>query len=326
MRKLFLFCFMVMLLALPKLSFAEEEELAPGFNLCMHSATSAYFMMQCGNDAYAYWEEKLHNRYKLLRSICSGKESNGIQEECTETLARLEKSSNEYIESMRNLILLLSDDEDGKMSDLDTLGLKIDATKQQVKNFAVLPYFADVDTAETMFNNLVALWEHGAVQSFDVLTDEILDQAVMAVYHTGNSPLDGSVYLTRGNNPNFFKGDKANYDLALRRTDAAKIAVYYFGKPAPLKNVQSEYLLGNQADGPLLCRGKIDNLSALENGFAIKGALLCIDDPFSEQEKEVHTADMEIAFEKTNYSMAEEDNASHGFVVRSLHIMQVKAE
>lgn len=327
MRKLFLFCFMFMLLALPKLSFAEEEELAPGFNLCMHSATSAYFMMQCGNDAYAYWEEKLHNRHKLLRSICSSKESQdrGIQKECTETFTRLEKSSNEYRDSMRNFVYLLSDDEDGKMSDLDALALKIDVTKQQVKNFAILPSFASLDAAENMFKALVILWEAGGVQSFDTLTDEILDEAVMTVWNTGYANLDWNKYLTPGNKPEIFKGNNAEYDIALHRTEAAKIAQIYFGKSAPLKNIKGDYLYGMQADGPIMCKGRIDDAFVVQNGFALRGALLCMDSPM--EEKEVHTADMEVVFkENMDYFMGENGEDLPRVMVHSVKIQDINAE
>lgn len=89
------------------------------------------------------------------------------------------------------------------------------------------------------------------MKNFDVLSDEILDAAVLGVYQTGATPLDDDCYLRRDANPELFKASKQNFDLALHAATAADIATYFFGRLAPLRNVTGEYLYGNQADGQL---------------------------------------------------------------------------
>lgn len=148
------------------------------------------------------------------------------------------------------------------------------------------------------------------MKNFDVLSDDILDSAVLGVYETGVTPLDAGCYLRRDGNPELFKGDKQNFELALHAATAADIATCFFGRPAPLRNVTGEYLYGNQADGPVMCRGKMTELSAAANGIAVRGAIFCMEDPVSETE--THDADMEIILEKNTKSPS-------GWIVRSVH-------
>ncbi|MBR1374786.1 MAG: hypothetical protein IJ566_01705 [Cardiobacteriaceae bacterium] len=75
------------------------------------------------------------------------------------------------------------------------------------------------------------------------------------------------------NSHNIFKEDKADYSAAIRKQDAANLALFFFGRPARLANEQ-EYLYGDIADGALLCESKIKKILPQNNNQAVIDAEL----------------------------------------------------
>ena len=311
MRRMFMICCSVtVLFFLPVFSWgADREELAPGYDRCMESATGASDMLQCGKNAYLYWEEKLTESYKNLWAICNALEGHS-SEQCREHIAKIEKSGQEYREQGMDLIhLFYGEGDDVQMARLEAQRFNIVAAQKQASAMGSMACPA-LDNARAIFERQTLLWERGIVKNFDVLSDDILDSAVLGVYNTGVTPLDAGCYLRRDANPELFKASKQNFDLALHAATAADIATYFFGRPAPLRNVTGEYLYGNQADGPVMCRGKMTGVSAAASGIAVRGAIFCMEDPVSE--KETRNADMEILLEKNA-------KAPLGWIVHSVH-------
>ncbi|MDO5537580.1 MAG: lysozyme inhibitor LprI family protein, partial [Desulfovibrionaceae bacterium] len=46
-----------------------EEELAPGFAMCMKEAYSTMAMVECLQQAYEYWDGELNRNYKAIMSV-----------------------------------------------------------------------------------------------------------------------------------------------------------------------------------------------------------------------------------------------------------------
>ncbi len=139
-------------------------------------------------------------------------------------------------------------------------------------------------TAATMLDRLVDLWEKGCLQSFTVLDDAILDAVVSETFFYGDSPVAGHV-LTPQNRPDIFGEATAGVggtapDMALHRRDAAEIARFYLGRPAGLAGLKEIYLFGNMADGPHMCHARTTGITAHTAGGAfVTGNIVCMDDP-----------------------------------------------
>ena len=140
--------------------------------------------------------------------------------------------------------------------------------------------------ATIMLERLTTLWEKGCLQTFAALDDSILDAAVVQTFSQGDSPVADRL-LTPQTRPDIFAAagriDGMQPDVALHRRDAAEIARFYFGRPARLAGVQGDYLFGNMADGPRICRAATAGITAdAAGGVVVTGDILCMDDPETE--------------------------------------------
>lgn len=125
------------IISLPTVSFGlDGEELAPGYNRCMESATGTFDMLQCGQDAYLYWEEKLTEAYKSLRARCHTLEGRSL-EQCQDYVEKIEKNCQEYREQGMNLLHIFYG-EDNQLARLEAQQFNIMATQKQAGDLASL--------------------------------------------------------------------------------------------------------------------------------------------------------------------------------------------
>lgn len=87
----------------PNESFAQnrEEELAPGYRICMDHAKNDFDMKDCSQAALEYWDKKLNITYKVALGICKRSDN---PEECISTLNKMEKGWIVFHDIMGNYI------------------------------------------------------------------------------------------------------------------------------------------------------------------------------------------------------------------------------
>ena len=128
-------CIVTALFSRPVCSFgADYEELAPGYNSCMESATGTYEMLQCGHKAYQYWEEELNESYKRLRWICNNPEGHDYStEQCLKQVGTLEKNCQEYRNQAMEFIHMFYGRDDEMTARLEAQRFNITGARQQAR-------------------------------------------------------------------------------------------------------------------------------------------------------------------------------------------------
>ena len=102
----------------------------------MESATDTFDMLQCGQDAYLYWEEKLTEAYKSLWAICHTLEGRSL-EQCQDYVEKIEKNCQEYREQGMNLLYIFYG-EDKQLARLEAQRFIIVAAQKQAGDLASL--------------------------------------------------------------------------------------------------------------------------------------------------------------------------------------------
>ena len=137
-----------------------------------------------------------------------------------------------------------------------------------------------IDTAQQITNRLVLLYETTNLPNFKQLNDEILDNTAKSWFLFSNQVK----VIHKNEQPQLFKQDKADYSVAIRKQDAANLALFFFGRPARLLN-EPEYLYGEIADGVPLCESKITKITAQNKNRALIDAELWCSDSSGEESK-----------------------------------------
>ena len=107
-----------------------EEELAPGYGACIGRASgSSAGMLQCGSEAFAYWDKKLNASYKKAMDRCP-------DESCRKNLKDAERAFVKYKEGMQDMVLRQDNGFDVR---LESQLFGIEATRRQAR---LLEYIA----------------------------------------------------------------------------------------------------------------------------------------------------------------------------------------
>ena len=103
-----------------------EEELAPGYNVCMENAVSDMDMMECTNAAYAHWDKVLNENYAAALKSCNAAEDPAA---CKANIKKAERLWVQYKEAMSDVVLELNGG--GSLSRLAAAGFLAEETKKQ---------------------------------------------------------------------------------------------------------------------------------------------------------------------------------------------------
>lgn len=83
------------------ISVQAEEELAPGFNVCIKKADSTVAHIECLNAAYQYWDKILNNNYASALKSCKSQEN---PDQCKKTIKDAQLKWIKYKEAMVDVI------------------------------------------------------------------------------------------------------------------------------------------------------------------------------------------------------------------------------
>ena len=118
------------LLTLPLSAAAEEEELAPGFRICMEKSGGVTMAMQdCLNEAYNYWDHLLNANYKKAKAACD--EMSGDPKQCRDKLLKAERAWIKYRDGMADVVWELNGG--GTFSGVAAMDFLATETKKQAK-------------------------------------------------------------------------------------------------------------------------------------------------------------------------------------------------
>ncbi len=107
----------------------EEEELAPGYNMCMEAAGGATAPMKdCLNYAYEYWDARLNANFRKAQNFC--KETSN-PEKCGKDLLSAQRHWIAYKETTSDLVALPS--EGGSWASILSMDFLIQETRKQAK-------------------------------------------------------------------------------------------------------------------------------------------------------------------------------------------------
>lgn len=81
--------------------YAQEEELAPGFNECASDTMGKAMARQCYLEAEKYWGKKLETAYKALLANCARA---GMPDMCKKKVRQMERSWLDYQKQMAELL------------------------------------------------------------------------------------------------------------------------------------------------------------------------------------------------------------------------------
>lgn len=133
----------------------------------------------------------------------------------------------------------------------------------------------DMKRAQVLLDRLALLYEATEMKGFDAPDDGILDAVALRAFTHDSSPA-AALLRHKGQEPELFAGDRAGFDVALRKNAACEIARYFLGRPASLADVEGEYLYGRARIAPRWCRARLEGMDpAGENRVRLRGGLLC---------------------------------------------------
>lgn len=106
---------------------AEDDELAPGFALCMErSGGVTAEMLECLQQAYDFWDARLNANYKKARRAC---QASADPEGCTGRLLKAQRAWIQYKETTAGLVELPY--EGGSMARLSAMSFLAEETRRQ---------------------------------------------------------------------------------------------------------------------------------------------------------------------------------------------------
>lgn len=132
--RILLCCLIMLCLAAPAL--AQEEELAPGFNMCMENSGGVTVeMLGCLQTAYDYWDARLNANYKKAKQACR---DSGDPKVWSDKLLKAQRAWVQYKELTSDLVQLPN--EGGSMARLNAMGFLVEETRKQALLLGNLAY------------------------------------------------------------------------------------------------------------------------------------------------------------------------------------------
>ena len=103
-----------------------EEELAPGYNICMENALSNMDMVSCTHAAYEYWDKVLNENYAVALKACNDASDPAA---CRANIKKAERLWVQYKEAMAEAVVDLNGG--GSLSRLSAVSFLAEETKKQ---------------------------------------------------------------------------------------------------------------------------------------------------------------------------------------------------
>ncbi|HJD97531.1 lysozyme inhibitor LprI family protein [Mailhella massiliensis] len=103
-----------------------EEELAPGYNICMENALSNMDMMDCTQAAYEHWDKVLNENYAVALKACDDAVDPAA---CRANIKKAERLWVQYKEAMAEAVADLNGG--GSLSRLAAESFLAEETKKQ---------------------------------------------------------------------------------------------------------------------------------------------------------------------------------------------------
>lgn len=120
-------CCALALLFLAAPVMAEDDELAPGFGLCMErSGGVTSEMLECLQQAYDFWDARLNANYKKAKRACQG---SADPKACAARLLKAQRAWIQYKEATTELVGLPN--EGGSLARLSAMSFLTEETRKQ---------------------------------------------------------------------------------------------------------------------------------------------------------------------------------------------------